>query len=136
MTPSTTAPIPAEPIRHVPCDEYGHGTHTMGTMVGDDGGSNQIGMAPGAKWIGCRNMDNGGVGTPASYTECFDWFLAPYPIGGNPSQGDPTKAPDVISNSWTCPPGEGCSYDTLITVVNNVRAAGIVVVAAASNSGP
>jgi uncharacterized repeat protein (TIGR01451 family) len=119
-----------------PCDVFGHGTHTMGTMVGDDGGSNQIGMAPGAKWIGCRNMDNGGAGTPASYTECFDWFLAPYPIGGDPSQGDPTKAPDVISNSWTCTSGEGCSYDTLYTIVNNVRAAGIVVVAAASNSGP
>jgi serine protease AprX len=118
-----------------PCDVYGHGTHTMGTMVGDDGGGNQIGMAPGAKWIGCRNMDNYGNGTPASYTECFDWFLAPYPIGGDPSQGDPTKAPDVISNSWTCTSPEGCSYDTLYTIVNNVRAAGIVVVAAASNTG-
>ncbi len=47
----------------VPCDDYGHGTHTMGTMVGDDGGVNQIGMAPGARWIGCRNMDQGN-GTP------------------------------------------------------------------------
>ena len=120
----------------VPCDKYGHGTHTMGTMVGDDGGTNKIGMAPGAKWIGCRNMDNSGNGTPASYTECFDWFLAPYPIGGDPSQGDPSKAPDVISNSWTCTSGEGCSYDTLFTIVNNVRTAGIVVVAAASNRGP
>jgi serine protease AprX len=118
-----------------PCDVFGHGTHTMGTMVGDDGGSNQIGMAPGAKWIGCRNMDNYGNGTPASYTECFDWFLAPYPVGGDPSQGDPTMAPDVINNSWTCTSGEGCSWDTLLTIVNNVRAAGIVVVAAASNNG-
>lgn len=119
----------------IPCDVYGHGTHTMGTMVGDDGGSNQIGMAPGSKWIGCRNMDNNGVGSPASYTECFDWFLAPYPIGSDPSQGDPSKAPDVIGNSWTCIPSEGCSYDTLFSIVNNVRAAGIVVVAAASNPG-
>jgi serine protease AprX len=118
-----------------PCDVYGHGTHTMGTMVGNDGLSNQIGMAPGAKWIGCRNMDNYGNGTPASYTECFDWFLAPYPVGGVPSQGDPTKAPDVINNSWICTSGEGCSWDTLLTIVNNVRAAGIVVVAAASNAG-
>ena len=31
-----------------PCDNNGHGTHTMGTMVGDDGdpGANQIGVAP------------------------------------------------------------------------------------------
>src|SRR5438094_414483 len=40
-----------------PCDDFFHGTHTTGTAIGDDGGSNQIGMAPGAKWIGCRNMD-------------------------------------------------------------------------------
>ena len=46
-----------------PCDDNGHGTHTAGTAVGDDGGTNQVGMAPGAKWIGCRNM-NGGAGTP------------------------------------------------------------------------
>ena len=41
----------------VPCDDHGHGTHTTGTAVGDDGAGNQIGVAPGAKWIGCRNMD-------------------------------------------------------------------------------
>ena len=39
-------------------------------------GWNQIGVAPGAKWIGCRNMDQGN-GTPATYTECFQWFIAP-----------------------------------------------------------
>src|SRR5690606_29085471 len=40
----------------VPCDDLTHGTHTMGTMVGRDG-ANEIGMAPGAAWIGCRNME-------------------------------------------------------------------------------
>ena len=71
-----------------PCDDIGHGTHTTGTAIGDDGMGNQIGMAPGAKWIGCRNMDQGN-GTPARYIECMEWFLAPYPIGGG--QGDPPK---------------------------------------------
>ncbi len=33
----------------VPDDGHGHGTHTTGTMVGDDGAGNQIGMAPGAQ---------------------------------------------------------------------------------------
>ena len=91
-----------------PCDDNGHGTHTMGTAVGDDGSTNQVGMAPGAKWIGCRNM-NQGVGTPATYIECFEFFLAPYPVGGTPAQGDPSKAPHVTNNSWGCPPSEGCS---------------------------
>ena len=117
-----------------PCDDNSHGTHTMGTMVGDDGLGNQIGMAPGAKWIGCRNMDRG-WGTPASYTECFQWFLAPTDLNGqNP---DPSKAPDVINNSWGCPPEEG-AIDPLIlqSIVEAVRAAGIVVVVSAGNSGP
>ena len=52
--PAAAAAAPTPPA---PCDDSQHGTHTMGTMVGDDGGANQIGMAPGAKWIGCRNMD-------------------------------------------------------------------------------
>ena len=118
-----------------PCDDNSHGTHTMGTAVGDDGLTNQIGMAPGAKWIGCRNMDQGN-GTPASYIECMEFFLAPYPVGGTPAQGDPSKAPHVTTNSWSCPPSEGCSVDSLQAAVEAQRAAGIMMVAAAQNSGP
>ena len=119
----------------VPCDDHGHGTHTMGTAVGDDGGTNQIGVAPGARWIGCRNMDQG-VGTPETYIECFEFFLAPYPVGGDPlTDGDSSLAPHIINNSWTCPPSEGCDWDSLQTVVENVRAAGILVVVSAGNSG-
>jgi serine protease AprX len=117
-----------------PCDDYGHGTHTMGTVVGDDGAGNQIGMAPGAKWISCRNMDQGN-GTPARYIECFEFQLAPYPVGGDPSQGDPTKAPDLTTNSWGCPSSEGCSANTLLDAVNAQSAAGILTVVAAGNSG-
>ncbi len=123
------------PDSPVPCDDYGHGTHTMGIAVGDDGGANRIGMAPGAQWIGCRNM-NVGVGTPATYLECFEFFLAPYPVGGTPAQGDPRKAPDVTNNSWTCPPSEGCSWATLQVAVEAQRAAGIMTVVSAGNRGP
>lgn len=119
----------------VPCDDHGHGTHTMGTAVGWDGGSNSIGMAPGARWIGCRNMDNG-YGTPASYLECFEFFLAPYPLGGSPAQGNPDLAPDVVINSWSCPASEGCAPGTLEPAVESLRAAGILVVASATNLGP
>jgi serine protease AprX len=116
-----------------PCDDYFHGSHTTGTAIGDDGAGNQIGMAPEAKWIGCRNMDVGN-GTPARYIECMQWFLAPYPIGGG--QGDPTKAPDITINSWSCPPSEGCSANTLEATVAAQAAAGIMMVSAAQNYGP
>ncbi len=125
------------PDSPVPCDDHGHGTHTMGTMVGDDGADNQIGVAPGAQWIGCRNMQLG-VGTPATYIECFEFFLAPYPVGGDASQRDPSRAPHVINNSWSCPPYEGCDSEHIALLeqtVNAVRAAGIMVVATAGNSG-
>ena len=91
-------------------------------------------MAPGAKWIGCRNMDNG-WGTPTTYLECFEFFLAPYPVGGTPAQGSPDLAPDVTNNSWTCPASEGCSWGTLQAAVEAQRAAGIMTVASAGNTG-
>jgi subtilisin family serine protease len=117
-----------------PCDDLQHGTHTMGIMVGDDGAENQIGVAPGAQWVGCRNMDNG-VGTPATYSECFQWFVAPTDL--NNQNPDPAKAPHIVNNSWACPPSEGCDDRTLLqTVVENTRAAGIVVVTSAGNNGP
>ncbi len=129
----------------VPCDDDGHGTHTIGTVLGSDYNpgsgqnctsttTNQIGVAPCARWIGCRNMDQG-TGTPARYIECFDFFLAPYPVGGNPNQGDPSKAPDLTTNSWGCPSSEGCSWNTLQDSVNAHYAAGIMFVAAAGNDG-
>jgi serine protease AprX len=117
-----------------PCDDTGHGTHTVGTLVGDDGGTNKTGVAPGAKWIGCRNM-NQGTGTPSSYAECFQFFLAPTDLAGN--NANPDLRPDIVTNSWACPPSEGCSTGAeLETIVNNLAAAGIFVVAAAGNYGP
>jgi serine protease AprX len=117
-----------------PCDDFFHGSHTIGTAIGDDNGANQIGVAHGAQWIACRNMDEG-VGTPARYIECMDFFLAPYPVGGDPSQGDPAKAPDITTNSWGCPTSEGCSVNTLQAAVEGQRAAGIEMVVAAGNAG-
>lgn len=122
-----------------PCDDHGHGTHTVGTLTGDGTavGKGILGMAPAATWIGCRNM-LAGAGTPASYTACFEFFLAPYPQGGNPqTDGRPELAPDIINNSWGCPPSEGCDDPNILRqVVETSRAAGQMVVASAGNFGP
>ncbi len=120
----------------VPLDPNAHGTFTLSEMVGDDGLGNQVGVAPGAKWIACRNMDLHGTGSPSQYIECFQFLMAPYPVNGSPSQGDPSKAPDAINNSWACPASEGCTVTTLQSVVDAVRAAGIFPAMAVGNSGP
>ncbi len=117
-----------------PCDDNNHGTHTMGTMVGLDG-ANIIGVAPAAKWCACRNMERG-WGDLSTYLECFQWFLAPTDPDGNAP--DPAMAPHVINNSWYCPEQEGCNpsnFEILGTAVDNLRAAGTVVVVSAGNSG-
>ena len=121
------------PNTQQPCDDNNHGTHTMGTAVGNDGAGNQIGVAPGAKWISCRNMDQGN-GTPATYIECFQFFMAPTNLlGGAP---DPNLRPHVVGNSYSCPPSEGCSVGSLQTAVDNLRAAGVFMAVSAGNEGP
>ena len=125
------------PDAQVPCDDGSHGTHTVGTMVGDasaEGGA-VLGMAPGAEWIGCRNM-RGGVGTPDSYTTCFEWFMAPYPQGGNPlTDGKPELAPALSTTPGAARARKGVTLTTLRQVVDTVRAAGIFVAASAGNYG-
>jgi subtilisin family serine protease len=117
----------------VPCDDNGHGTHTTGTAVGYDQQNYYIGMAPGAKWIACRNM-NAGFGVPQTYIECLQFFVAPTDLnGGNPQ---PSLAPHVIGNSYGCTPQEGCSSSSLNVAVNNVLTAGIFMSVSAGNSGP
>lgn len=117
-----------------PCDDDGHGTHTMGTMVGSTPAEG-IGVAPDAKWIACRNMDSGN-GRLTSYMECFQWFLAPTKIDG--TGADVSKAPHVINNSWYCDVTEGCNTSNVApmeTLIQNLQAAGIVVVVSAGNKG-
>ncbi|MEI7056352.1 S8 family serine peptidase [Nocardioides sp. CCNWLW239] len=78
-----------------PCDKDGHGTHTMGTMVGSDGGTNQIGVAPGATWItanGCATCSD------VDLIEAGQWMLAPTKTDG--TGADPARRPHIINNSW------------------------------------
>jgi len=103
-----------------PTDEHGHGTHTMGTMIGDDG-TNQIGMAPGAEWIACDGCTDGACPGAALLT-CAQWIAAPYPIG-DPGSADADRRPQVVNNSWgDC----GTSYSSWFQAsVDSWLAAGI-----------
>jgi subtilisin family serine protease len=104
-----------------PGDEHGHGTHTMGTMVGDDGGANQIGMAPSADWMACRACSSTAGCPGTALLACAQFITAPTDLAGdNP---DPTKRPVAVNNSWgDC----GTSYDNWYQgVVDSWQAAGI-----------
>jgi subtilisin family serine protease len=122
----------------VPCDPNHHGTHTAGTFAGDDGPAatprHQTGVAPGARWIGCRNMDKFGNGTSARYIECMQWMLEPTNLQGRKPM--PDLAPDIVSNSWYCAVSEGCTTGLEIeAAVDNLVSAGIFYAAAAGNFG-
>lgn len=116
-----------------PYDANGHGTHTLGTVLGQDG----IGVAPGAVWFGCANLVRN-LGNIAAYLDCMQFMLAPHPQQGDPlHEGDPALAADVSTNSWACPPSiEGCDQETLWLATAALRAAGVFFVAAAGNEGP
>ncbi len=103
-----------------PADDNGHGTHTMGTMVGDDGGSNQTGVAPGASWMACRACDTSNC-TDTALLACAQFVTAPTDLAG--ANADPAKRPVAVNNSWgDC----STSYDNWYQgVVDAWQAAGI-----------
>jgi subtilisin family serine protease len=114
---------------NAPCDNNNHGTHTMGTMVGDDGGNNQIGVAPGARWIAAKGC---GSSSCASNTllASGQWMVAPTQTNGqNP---DPAMAPDIVNNSWGGGRGDTWYQATINAWIN----AGIFPMFSAGNSGP
>ena len=115
-----------------PSDDGGHGTHTLGTILGQNG----IGIAPDAKWFACANLVRN-LANPALYLDCMQFMLAPFPQDGDPFiDGDPRRAADVLNNSWGCPELEGCDADSLKAAADNLRAAGIFVVVSTGNDGP
>jgi len=107
------------------CDWHSHGTHTTGTTSGDDGGVNQIGVAPEAKWIhalGCCPSNEAGLRT-------MQWMLAPTDL--QEQNPDPALRPHVINNSWGGPGGSLIFQDIMAAL----KAAGTMVVFSAGNSG-
>lgn len=106
-----------------PGDGNGHGTHTMGTIVGDGG----IGVAPGARWIAAKIFHNQGYAYDSWIHAGFQWLLDP---DGDPATDD---APDVVNNSW----GDDNGADqTFLPDVQALRAANILPVFSAGNAGP
>jgi hypothetical protein len=67
----------------------------MGTMVGSDGGSNQVGVAPGAKWIACKGCASNSC-SGSNLISCAQWVLDPL---GNAGSRANRKLKGVVG-SW------------------------------------
>jgi subtilisin family serine protease len=111
-----------------PADVSGHGTWTMGVMVGGDAGGSSVGVAPDATWIAVKIFNDHGTATSTGIHQGFQWLLDP---DGNPATAD---APDVVNDSWTMS-ASGCLLDFQPDLAN-LRAAGILPIFAAGNYGP
>ncbi len=113
-----------------PEDRNGHGTHTLGTILG-----NRVGIAPDAEWIACANLQRN-LGNPAVYLDCMQFMLAPFPQHGNPFRDAiPEWGANVMNNSWGCPVVEGCDPGTFLQAVRALRTAGVFMVVSTGNSG-
>ncbi len=111
-----------------PFDPSGHGTMTMGVMVGGDASGTTIGVAPEAQWISAKIFDDAGRATATAIHLAFQWLLDP---DGDPATDD---APDVVNNSWSFG-APGCNLE-FQRDVQALLAAGIAPVFAAGNGGP
>ncbi|MEV6306528.1 S8 family serine peptidase [Actinoplanes sp. NPDC051861] len=109
-----------------PCDNNGHGTHTMGTIAGSEG----VGVAPGATWIAAKGCETSSCSVSALLA-AGQWIVAPTDRNGqNPR---PDLAPDVVNNSWGGAPGFDPWY---ADVVRAWVAAGIFPAFSNGNAGP
>ncbi|MFK0173658.1 S8 family serine peptidase [Streptomyces sp. NPDC090306] len=111
------------PSDGTPCDNNGHGTHTMGTMVGKNG----IGVAPNATWIAAKGCESSSC-SDTNLLAAGQWILAPTDHNGqNPR---PDLAPNIVNNSWG---GDDTTFYQ--DIVEAWNAAGIFEAFAAGNDG-
>jgi subtilisin family serine protease len=114
---------------NTPGDANGHGTHVMGTMVGNDGGANRIGVAPDASWIACRGCSTSSCGS-AELLACAEFIAAPWDLSG--SYANPDLRPLAVNNSWgNCQQSYNNWYQA---VIDNWHAAGVYPIFANGNA--
>ncbi len=120
------ASVAGEPSSFPEAVQGTHGTHVMGTQVGENASqAEQIGVAPDADWIaayGCCPNDEALLGA-------MQWMLAPTRLDG--SDPSPDMRPHVVQNSWGGPGG----YVYFNTAIGNLRSAGVFNSFSAGNSG-
>jgi serine protease AprX len=116
-------------VHQQPYDASGHGTQTMGIIVGGNYGGTNIGVAPEAKWIGVKIFDDNGVAKLSNIHQAFAWLLDP---DGNPDTDD---IPDIVNNSWGFNDINQCNIE-FQDDIELLKNADVAVVFSAGNSGP
>jgi subtilisin family serine protease len=112
-----------------PCDNNGHGTHTMGTLVGQDR-DNQIGVAPRARWIAAKGCELD-LCSDFAILSSGQWILAPTDLSGNNPKV--RLRPHIVNNSWGDKDGSNTFFRG---VVRAWLASGIFPVFSAGGGGP
>jgi serine protease AprX len=101
-------------------DPYGHGTHVAGLIASDF-----VGIAPNARLIGLRVLDEKGQGDTANVVRAIEFAIANKSLLGI----------DVLNLSLGHPIYEPAASDPLVQAVEHATRAGIVVVVSAGNFG-
>jgi len=112
-----------------PYDPSGHGTQTMGLMVGVNGDGLAVGVAPDATWIAAKAFDDAGNAYVSDLHLSYQWLLDP---DGDPASDD---APDVVNSSWSLT-NEGTCSTEFEQDIQMLKMAGIAVAFSAGNYGP
>lgn len=114
-----------------PYDADGHGTQTMGVMVGGDAGGTAIGAAPDAQWVAVKIFDDNGAATLSAIHQGFQWLLDP---DGDPATADAPA--DVVNDSWGFSTNVNQCINEFASDIDALKTAGIAVVFSAGNQGP
>ena len=103
-----------------PLDPYGHGTHVAGLIA-----SQFVGVAPNARLIGLRVLNDKGQGVTANVVRAIEFAIANKDLLGI----------HVLNLSLGHPIYEPAASDPLVQAVEHATRAGIIVVASAGNFG-
>jgi serine protease AprX len=103
-----------------PMDPYGHGTHVAGLIA-----SEFVGVAPNARLIGLRVLNEKGQGDTANLVRAIEFAIANKDLLGI----------DVLNLSLGHPIYEPAASDPLVQAVEHATREGIVVVVSAGNFG-
>ncbi|WP_096271127.1 S8 family peptidase [Paucisalibacillus globulus] len=114
--------------RTTPYDDNGHGTHVAGAIAGNGSasGGNYSGIAPEANVVGVKVLDSQGNGLLSNVIAGINWSI----------ENRSRFGIRVINLSLGAPPTTSYVNDPLALACEKAWRAGIVVVAAAGNSGP